>query len=253
LPTFIIGGAPRSGTNFLCHALARHPEIYLARPFMPEPKVFMGPPRDGAAYRARYAELFAEAGDRGVLGEKTSYYLENEGCCALIRRHVPGVRMLFVLREPVARAYSNWLWSGTNGLETLPFEEAVRREGRRPSPLPPDRDYARPFDYLARGAYDVFARRYLDAFGPARVGFWLYERLVASPDEVLGEMQAFIGVAPHALATGDLGLVNAARETGPPIDPGTERVLRARMAPAVRRLAALTGIDVSPWGYDAAG
>ena len=42
-PTFIIGGAPRSGTNFLCHALDRHPAVYMAKPYMPEPKVFMGP------------------------------------------------------------------------------------------------------------------------------------------------------------------------------------------------------------------
>ena len=162
-PTFIIGGAPRAGTNFLCHALDRHPDVYLAKPYLPEPKVFMGPEQPWDVYAARYAAFFAPAGPRRALGEKTTYYLENEACCALIRRHLPAVRMVFILREPVARAYSNYLWTKKNGLETLPFEEAVRLEGRRASPLPPERDYARPYDYVVRGQYDVFAERWYAA------------------------------------------------------------------------------------------
>jgi Sulfotransferase family len=250
-PAFIIGGAPRAGTNFLCHALDRHPDVYLAKPYMPEPKVFMGPARPWADYERRYAALFAAAGARPARGEKTSYYLENEAACALIRRYLPAVRMVFVVREPVARAYSNYLWTKKNGLETLAFEEAVRLEGRRPSPLPADREYARPYDYLARGHYDVFAERYYAALGRARVLFALYEELVTTPEPVLARVQAFIGVPIARLGAEDLGVVNSARDMGPPLDPSLERTLRERMAPAVRRFARLTGLDVGAWGYAA--
>lgn len=251
LPTFIIGGAPRAGTNFLCHALDRHPDVYLAKPYMPEPKVFMGPEQPVAVYRRRYAALFEPAGDRPALGEKTTYYLENEGCCALIQRHLPAVRLVFVLREPVARAYSNYLWTKKNGLETLPFDEAVRLEGRRASPLPPERDYARPHDYLLRGRYDVFAERWYAALGRARVEFLLYEDLVTTPEPVLSRIQAFIGVPVKPLGADDLGAINSASEMGPPLDPTLVRALRERMAPSVRRFAALTGLDVGRWGYPA--
>jgi len=250
-PTFIIGGAPRAGTNFLCHALDRHPDVYVAKPYMPEPKVFMGAEQPWAEYARRYAALFAAAGARTALGEKTSYYLENEAACALIRRHLPDVRMLFVVREPVARAYSNYLWTKKNGLESLAFEEAVRLEGRRPSPLPPERDYARPYDYLPRGRYDVFAERWLAALGRTRVLFALYEDLVTKPEPVLARIQAFIGVRPAPLGAEDLGVINSAREMGPPLDAATEKTLRERMAPAVWRFAALTGLDVGAWGYPA--
>ena len=30
LPDVVIGGAPRSGTTFLCEVLAKHPQIYVA-------------------------------------------------------------------------------------------------------------------------------------------------------------------------------------------------------------------------------
>jgi sulfotransferase family protein len=248
-PTFIIGGAPRAGTNFLCHALDRHPDVYMAKPYMPEPKVFMGPEQPWPEYARRYAALFAAAGERRALGEKTSYYLENETACALIARHLPEVRLLFIVREPVARAYSNYLWTKKNGLESLSFEEAVRLEGRRPSPLPPERDYARPYDYLPRGRYDVFAARWLEALGRERVHFVLYEDVVTKPEARLAGIQDFIGVRPVALGADDLGVINSAKEMGPPIDPATETMLRERMAPAVQRFAALTGLDVSPWGY----
>ena len=248
-PTFIIGGAPRSGTNFLCHALDRHPAVYMAKPYMPEPKVFMGAEQPWAVYAGRYAELFAAAGGRPSLGEKTSYYLENEAACRLIARHLPEVRMLFVVREPVARAYSNYLWTKKNGLETLPFDEAVRLQGQRPSPLPPGREYARPYDYLPRGLYDVFAERWFAVLGRARVRFLLYEALVSKPEAVLVGIQDFIGVRRAPLGADDLGVINSAREMGPPLDGALERTLRERLTPSVKRFAALTGLDVAAWGY----
>src|ERR1700736_5930794 len=148
LPTFIIGGAPRSGTTFLAQALDLHPDVAIARPVIPEPKVFFGPPRDQGWYYRRYQELFGAAAGKRARGEKTSNYLESEIACARIATFLPHVRMLFILREPVARAYSNYLWTKKNGLETLSFEEAVELEGKRPSPLPPEKSHARPYDYL---------------------------------------------------------------------------------------------------------
>ena len=127
----------------------------------------------------------------------------------------------------------------------------MRLEGRRPSPLPPERDYARPYDYLPRGRYDVFAERWLAALGRTRVLFALYEDLVTKPEPVLARIQAFIGVRPAPLGAEDLGVINSAREMGPPLDAATEKTLRERMAPAVWRFAALTGLDVGAWGYPA--
>jgi hypothetical protein len=252
IPTFIIGGAPRSGTTWLCHALARHPDICIAQPYIPEPKVFLGPEKTHDEYLALYRTLFAPAVRRQALGEKTSRYLESADACQLIKKHLPGVRMVFVLREPVARAYSNFLWSTKNGLETLSFEEAIRLEGQ-PRPLPPGRASAaeaRPFDYVSRGQYDVLAERYYRAFGKQAVQFVLYEELVSEPERVLADMQRFIGVQPRHLGVADVGVINPAREVGPPIAADTEAALRRRMAPSVRRFQALSGLCLDAWGYD---
>ena len=165
LPTFIIGGAPRSGTTFLAEALSRHPDVCMAQPLIPEPKVFLGYRQPPEVYDERYRKLFAGANGHRLRGEKTANYLENPDLCDLMKTVVPDVKFVFIVREPVARAYSNFLWSTKNGLETLSFEEAVAKEGTRASPLPPERFHAKPFDYLIRSNYDALAAPYLKAFG----------------------------------------------------------------------------------------
>jgi hypothetical protein len=216
---------------------------------VPEPKVFLGPARGRDDYIAEYDRLFADAGSATALGEKTSYYLENEEACERIAANLAETRLLFIVREPVARAYSNYLWSRKNGIETGSFEDAIATEGRRASPLPPEKAYARPFDYQARGDYATFARRYFRALGRDRVAFFLYEDLELRPGTLLEGVQRFVGVDPRPTEELDVGRVNAARDEGPPIDPGTERRLREQMAPLVREFAAASGLDVGPWGY----
>lgn len=251
LPTFIIGGAPRSGTTYLTEALDRHPQVTMARPFVPEPKVFMGSRQPLDVYLQRYCALFGGAAQTPARGEKTSYYLESAGACDLIHQVVPDVRILFIVREPVARAYSNYLKTRKGGLETLSFEEAIALEGRRPSPLPPEKDYARPFDYLTRGDYCSFARPYYDKFGPDQIRFMIYEDIVVRPRQFWKEIQVFLGLHEVSFEELDVGVVNSAKEVGPSIDPEMERRLRDRMAPLVQQFASLTGLDLSQWGYAA--
>jgi Sulfotransferase domain len=251
MPTFIIGGAPRSGTTFLAEALSRHPDVYMAQPLIPEPKVFLGYRQEPETYVERYRKLFAPANGHRLRGEKTANYLENPDLCGLMKSVLPpDIRWVFIVREPIARAYSNFLWSTKNGLEKLTsFEEAIALEGTRESPLPPERFHAKPYDYLIRSNYDVLAARYLEAFGKDQVRFLLYEDITNRPRKLVSELQDFIGAQPLDFEKLDVGVVNSAREVGPTINPRTEAELRERMRPAVDRFAGLTGLDISSWGY----
>jgi len=249
-PAFIIGGAQRSGTTYLAMALARHPDVLMAQPFIPEPKVLLGVPQSAAVYHARYRTLFARAKAHQVCGEKTSTYLESAVARARIRSLLPDVLLLFIVREPVARAYSNFLWSTKNGLETLPFADAIAQEGQRPDPFPPEREHVRPFDYLCRGDYARLAEPYLHEFGRERVRFVLYEDIARCPEVLLREIQSFLGLKVYPSALLDVGVVNSAKEMGPPLDAVTERQLKERFRPGVRAFAALSGLDLAPWGYD---
>src|SRR5262249_32704817 len=183
IPDIVIGGAPPSRTTLLCELLAKHPGVYVAQPFIPEPKVCMtGHPDGDVGILRRYAEFFSNAPQSSVRVEKTSYYLENAEARERLVRLLPQAKYIFILREPVQRAYSNWMRSRVNGLETLPFEEAVESEGGRASPLPVHQAYARPFDYMTRGRYGTFIEAWIDAVGHERVAVYVLEAALADPE-----------------------------------------------------------------------
>jgi hypothetical protein len=243
-PSFIIGGAARSGTTALAEALDRHPDVAMAKPLIPEPKVFATPAAGPAEYRARYGALFSATDAGRARGEKSTQYLGLEHVPAAVAATLPEVKMVFVLREPVARAYSNWAWSTRNGLESLPFEAAIETEDEREDPFP-DRPWVRPHDYVSRCRYGEFARRWHAALSPERVAFFLFEELLERGTE---PVQGFVGVVPRRLPL-PAGLANETRGGVPPLDPAVAARLRERMRPWVEDFAALTGADVGRWGY----
>src|SRR5438874_12720259 len=107
LPDFLIGGAARSGTTWLYSALDRHPTGYMAKPIKHEPKLFLVDDlyRKGLAHYAR--TWFADVPQSHVAGEKSTDYLESAAAAERIARDLPQVRLIFILRDPVDRAYSN--------------------------------------------------------------------------------------------------------------------------------------------------
>lgn len=250
VPDVIIGGAPRSGTTFLCEMLSKHPHLFIPRPFAPEPKVCLVPDSHGTrGLLARYERLFASAPDGAIRIEKTANYFENSEARTRIADLLPDVKLIFLLREPVARAYSNWSWSRKNGLETLTFAEAILLEGKRISPFGPDREHVRPFDYMLRGRYGTFAERWINVFGRERIAFMLFEDALLKPEAFASRVQLFIGVEPISWDLLRTGRINATEPDANGLDPGLEHELRERIAPEVLRFSSITGLDVSTWGY----
>lgn len=248
LPDVVIGGAPRSGTTFLAEILGKHPGIFLARPIAPEPKVCLRAHPDGnAGYRAEYARFFAAAPDGCLRVEKTTNYFENTAARDRLADLLTEARFVFILREPVARAYSNWKWSTKNGLETLPFAEAVALEGKRPNPLGPEREAARPFDYMLRGRYGSFAAAWFARFGRDRIHFCLFEDVIRDPAGFTAALQRWLGVEVLPWQMLETGRVNATVDDAEGLDPVLAARLRAAIEPEVAELVRLSGLDISVW------
>jgi Sulfotransferase family len=248
LPDVVIGGAPRSGTTFLAQLLARHPGVYVAQPIIPEPKVCLYPhPRGASGYAEAYSRLFANAPPNAVRVEKTSNYFENSAARERLACVLPATKFIFMLREPVSRAYSNWKWSTKNGLETLPFAEAVSLEGRRPNPLGPEREEARPFDYMLRGHYGSFTAAWYARFGRERIRFFLFEQAISDPDAFVRTLQEWMGLEPMPWSHLQTGRVNATDTDLRGLDPELAARLRGEIRREVEAFAALSGLDLSAW------
>ena len=130
LPDFLLVGAPKAGTTALHAALAEHPELFLSG--VKEPKYYLCGDSPPPAYRCpgdahsnqewiwqrqRYLDLFQDAGSDQVAGESTPFYLYHRDARRRIATDLPRAKLIAVLRDPVDRAYSNWMHLWADGLE----------------------------------------------------------------------------------------------------------------------------------------
>jgi hypothetical protein len=245
LPDFIIGGAPRSGTTWLYELLARHPQVHMAQPVKPEPKFFLLDDLydRGLAY---YSRWFANAEPGQVVGEKSTNYLESATAAKRIHDSLPHVRLVFILRNPVERAYNNYMWTRMNGLETADFETALRLESARERELAPSLRYARPFSYFSRGLYADLLEPWLDLFPRHQLHIIRFEDIREDPAGLAVSLERFLGIherAADAVAAA-AETVNAAEGEETPMPENTRRRLAAAYEEPNRRLAALLGTDL---------
>jgi hypothetical protein len=202
LPDFLIAGVPKAGTTALYAALARHPELFFPR--VKEPKFFLtdgrpprsGGPGDAQTYQqhvwrqAEYEALFDPAPPYARKGEATPFYLYETSSHERIRRVVPDVRIVIVLRDPVDRAYSNWshLWAA--GLEAeRDFVTACGLEGARR-----EAGWAHFWHYVGQGRYGEQLSALYEHFPREQVLLLRYRDLRDEPYPTLDRVCAFLGV-----------------------------------------------------------
>jgi hypothetical protein len=130
-PSFIVVGAAKSGTSSLAHYLMQHPKIY-----MPDRELHFFDARGGYADRWKYGvewyeNQFASADSHHLCGEKTPTYAYIPSVPKRMNAVVPDIKLIWILRDPVYRAYSNYWHAVCEGVELLDFDEAVRMESER--------------------------------------------------------------------------------------------------------------------------
>jgi sulfotransferase family protein len=245
-PTFLIAGAPRSGTTWLYYLLDRHPDVYMAKPVRPEPKFFLVDDLYERGVQHYVDTWFDGSAAYAAAGEKSTNYLESNTAAERIHRHLPNVRLVFILREPAQRAYSNWAWSRMNRMETLDFETALEHEEERERTVPPHLRYARPHAYFSRGLYAMMLRRYVELFPREQILCLKFEDIILKPGELACRLHRFLGVAPRPDDTLGLDVVNPS-EAGDAMSDDLRRRLRRQYAPATRKLVALFGREFEDW------
>ena len=246
-PTFIIAGAPRSGTTWLYELLNRHPGVFMAKPVRPEPKFFLVDELYARGVQHYFDTWFAGAGEYPAAGEKTTNYLESVTAAARIHTHLPNVQLVFILREPAHRAYSNWAWSRMNGMETEDFVTALAREDDRERQLEPRLRFARPHAYFSRGLYAQMLRPYLERFSREQVLCLKFDDIIRRPADLTSRLHRFIGVQPRPDDAVGLDVVNPSENQGDQMSDDVREQLRQRYAGPNRELAELAGPEFDTW------
>ena len=127
----VIGGQ-RCGTTYLATLLDAHPDITMARPARPEPKVFLSDDATDRGLEWYHGSYFAHATTERVLGEKSTSYLEDPQAPQRAARMLGTPHVVAVLRDPVERAYSAHSHELARGYETeSSFVRALELEEKR--------------------------------------------------------------------------------------------------------------------------
>lgn len=204
LPNFLLIGAAKSGTSALYNYLGQHPEIYLSPikgpcffAFEDGEKVRFSGPGDQSYYDRNvitdlngYLSLFDSVKNEVAIGEGSVLYLDTPAAPRRIKRYIPDVKLIAVLRNPVDRAFSSFLHLRRNGREPLAdFAEALRAEETRIKS-----NWQHLWHYKRLGFYYVHLKRYYDLFHPSQIAVYTYDAFRDHPIEVLQAIFRFLDV-----------------------------------------------------------
>lgn len=248
---FLIVGTQKGGTTALTTFLRQHPRIFI--PEIKEAHFFDLTSRylNAASGRPRYNEyheLFASAQPHQLWGEATPIYMFLPFVAGRIREYNPDVKLIFLLRDPVKRAFSQYKMECSRNWERWPFALAAALELLRVRLLSRDpdeeRDPIRVNTYLSRGFYSTQIERFLCQFPKANCLFVKSEELLSEHDRVLRRVFTFLGIDADFKVPAARVFVSL--EGG--LDPILASVLRLVYRRERRRLERLTGLDFSDWG-----
>lgn len=204
----MIIGAAKAGTTSLYHYLNQHPQVYMTPTKETNYFALAGQALDYRGpgdqdYISRFsvttpeayaAQFRGHAGERAV-GEASPLYLYDPQTPERLRRSVPDVRLVAVLREPVARAYSAFSHLVRDGRETAgSFAEALAQEDARVAG-----GWEHIWHYARMGRYAEQLRRYDALFAPEQLRVYLHEDLLTRPHEVMRDLLDFLEVDPTLL------------------------------------------------------
>jgi hypothetical protein len=200
MPNFLIIGAAKSGTTALYHYLKQHPQIYMSPlketeffAFEGKPLDFQGPgdmPRKSITNLEDYQAQFRGVSTEIAIGEASPVYLYNSKAPQRIFHYIPDAKLIVILRDPIERAYSQFLMFIRDGRESIrDFAKALQEEETRQ-----DNNWAWGWQYTKVGLYYVQLKRYFDLFDQNQIKVYLYEDLKNSEHNLLQNIFMFLDV-----------------------------------------------------------
>jgi hypothetical protein len=211
-PNIFVIGVQKSGTTSLYGHLAKHPQIQ--PPLVKEVHYFdVAQARGDGWYNAHFPTIESAKRAEDAIGravhtfDTTPYYMFHPDVTARILRYAPDAKIIAVLRDPVARAWSHYWHEWTRGFEKLPPHRAFEAEPKRlPAPhdhvgaSARDRYNHQHFSYCARSEYDLQLIRWLRHIPPTNLLCLKSENLFSQPAAALSRVAEFLDIDPFETA-----------------------------------------------------
>lgn len=278
-PSFVGIGCYKAGSTWLRRLLESHPDVHLPDRDREIHFFDQNFERGEEWYRGFFPDRERREGE--ACGEITPFYVYRAKSLPRARAMESIERVILIVRDPIARAHSDYRWRARFDENPPTFDEMLESEPEL-------------FDY---GCYAEHAAPWVEAFGPDRVLCLVLEHATADLPATKSKVAAFLGVDPakfpdevgrdvvnkgaipkrrrlykaaaaifqwtrrhdldwifkpvkrSAAARRVFGLGQGAQLS--PVSPETRARLADQYRPHNERLASLFGLDLSVWENDA--
>ncbi len=179
-------GAARSGTTWIYECLKEHPQICMSK--KEEAGLFNSLKEKNRGikfYPDSYACNFAHCKPPQIIrGEYSPSYLADFEVLHLIKEHYPNIKIIACLRNPIERAYSQFLSSKVAGEmnRSNTFEEEVH--------------IGMDSDYISFGFYYSQLTKVFELFPKDNVLVLISEDIARNPTKFIQGIYRFLGVDP---------------------------------------------------------
>ncbi len=191
-PDFLLPGAPKCATSSLYDWLSLHPMV--RRASRKEPANFIHYPTSELRSRMHFPPRIPWSSPF-ITGEASVEYFSHPHAAKHIRDIFPQVRLLFMLRDPVQRAWSDYCMFIHSNVETEDFNLVIERSVRwfadpdtKPLVSSALKNTFSPVRYLANGLYAEVLSRWFQYFSPKQCLIVFQEDLLARPEFVQAQV-----------------------------------------------------------------
>lgn len=195
LPNFLCVGAQKSGTTSLQDILIQHPDIYL--PKEKETHFFDNGDINYSNGLSWYSNAyFSETKQQKSIGEISTNYMFLDYIPKRIYEELGAdTKLIFMLRNPADRAYSQFMMNRQNFFETITFEKALALEEDR---ILKSEHNKKIFGYKQRGLYAKQVKNFLKYFPKEQMFFIIFETdFIKDKEKTIHRLCQFLDLPPY--------------------------------------------------------
>jgi len=199
VPDFLIIGTQRGGTTSLFNYLAQHPQIIPSR--RKEIHFFDYQFNKGFSWYKAYFPLKLFKSKKLAM-EASPSYIFHPHTPKRIKSILPDIKFILLLRNPIDRAYSQYLLAYANKVEQRPFSEVIRTEDTwfhiEHKKILADENYYS-YDhhrrsFLNRGKYIIQIKNWLKWFSREQILILISEDFFNNPLRTLSQICMFLEI-----------------------------------------------------------
>lgn len=198
LPDFIIGGAMKCGTTTLHHIIGKHPDVFIPDHEIGFFDIDCKLLHNDFSYYSRFKDEWIaqsmsdspeilwswyldnfEGREKYCKGEDSTTYLASKKAAERLSIQNKKIKLIFLLRQPSSRCYSNYYHMLRTGRAIYNFEDTIRFD---------------PYSIINRSLYTEQLKYYYSFFPEEQINILIFEDFIENVEERVKDTCSFLGI-----------------------------------------------------------